>query len=128
MNTWDKEQQILESTIMEILKSRAKSRVYLYLLYRKGSRTEDIVRGTHLHPSTVRELLAQMHSEGLIIREKTRSSSVGKNPYKYYPLPPTQLIRKYIAEMEERLNKLIQFSSKEKTRACIEIKLCEEET
>ncbi len=120
---WGREDQKIELILEDILRSRAKSRMYLYLLKNKGAETSDIINETKLHPSTVREILPQMYNEGIITREKTSRGGVGKNPYRYYPLNPIQLFKKYILEIEERLNNVIQFSSEDKTEAGIEIKI-----
>jgi len=96
----------LEVAIRDILKSRAQSRIYLFLLRKNGVRTEDIIKGTHLHPSTVRETLAKMHAQHLIFRKKLKNNNIGKNPYLYYPLPPFDLIKRYATEIEARLNNI----------------------
>ena len=96
----------IEKTIRDILKSRARSRIYTYLLRRNGAKTEEIVKGTKLHPSTVRETLSKMHSQKLIYRKKIKNESIGKNPYLYYPIPPIELLRRYTKDIEYRLNKL----------------------
>jgi predicted transcriptional regulator len=96
----------MEKAVHDILKSRARSRIYVYLLKKNGARTEQIIKGTKLHPSTVRETLSKMHSQKLIIRKKIKNESIGKNPYMYYPIPPIELLRRYKQEIEDRLNKL----------------------
>jgi predicted DNA-binding transcriptional regulator len=96
----------LEKTINEILESRARSRIYLYLLRKNGAKSEQIIRGTRLHPSTVRETLSEMYVQGLIYRKKIKNGSIGKNPYMYYPISPVKLLKKYVSEIEYRLNKL----------------------
>ena len=105
----------IESTVREILKSRARSRIYIYLLRKNGARTEQIIKGTHLHPSTVRETLSKMHEQKLIYRKKIKNDSVGKNPYIYYAISPVILLKRYSSEMEDRLNKLanLTFSKEE---------------
>jgi len=90
----------------EILDSRARSRIYLYLLRKNGAKSEQIIRGTRLHPSTVRETLSEMYAQGLIYRKKIKNGSIGKNPYMYYPISPVKLLKKYASEIEYRLNKL----------------------
>ena len=52
----------VENAVREILKSRARSRIYMFLLRKEGVITEQIIKGTHLHPSTVRETLSKMLS------------------------------------------------------------------
>ena len=105
----------IESTVREILKSRARSRIYIYILRKNGARTEQIIKGTHLHPSTVRETLSKMHEQKLIHRKKIKNDSIGKNPYIYYAISPVLLLKRYSSEMEDRLNKLanLTFSKEE---------------
>ena len=96
----------IEKTVHDILKTRAKSRIYIYLLRKNGAKTEQIIKGTKLHPSTVRETLSIMYNQKLIIREKIKNDNIGKNPYIYYSISPIELLKRYASEMEERLNKL----------------------
>lgn len=104
----------IEKTIHDILKSRAISRIYLYLLRINGAKTEEIIRGTKLHPSTVRETLSKMYSQKLIYRIKIKNENIGKNPFIYYPLPPIELIKRYSQEIENRLNKLANLTIQKK--------------
>lgn len=95
-----------ERAVHEILRSRAESRIYVYLLRKNGARSEEIIKGTKLHPSTVRELLSKMHSQKLIYREKLKNDSIGKNPYLYRAVSPVKLLQRKARELEARLNKL----------------------
>ena len=108
----------VEKTVHEILKSRSRSRIYVYLLRKNGAKTEEIIKGTKLHPSTVRETLSKMHDQKLIYRKKIKNDSIGKNPYLYFPIPPIKLLKRYANEMEERLNNLakLTFSDDNKYR------------
>ena len=101
-----------ERAVHEILKSRAESRIYIYLLRKNGAVSEDIIKGTKLHPSTVRELLSKMYDQKLIYREKLKNDSIGKNPYLYRAASPIKLLQKYAKDMEGRLNKLANLSGK----------------
>ena len=105
----------IEKAVRDILKSKAKSCVYLYLLTKNGVKTGQIIKGTKLHPSTVRETLSQMYDQKLIYRKKIKNDSIGKNPYIYYAIPPVELLKRYANEMEDRLNKLanLAFSKQE---------------
>jgi len=96
----------IEHTVQEILKSKAKSRIYLYLLRKNGARTEQIIKGTKLHPSTVRETLSKMYKSKLVYRKKIKNDCIGKNPYMYYPITPVELLKRYTHEIEDNLNKL----------------------
>ena len=106
----------VEPAVREILKSGARSRIYTYLLRKDGVRTEQIIKGTHLHPSTVRETLSKMYEQKLIYRKKIKNDSIGKNPYMYYAISPVTLLKRYSTEVEDRLNKLasLAFSKEER--------------
>jgi len=106
----------IEKTVHDILKTRAKSRIYVYLLRKNGAKAEQIIKGTKLHPSTVRETLSTMYNQKLIFRKKIKNDSIGKNPYIYYSISPIELLKRHANEMEERLNKLANLTfSKDKT-------------
>ena len=106
----------IEKAVNDILKSRARSRIYIYLLRKNGARTEDIIKGTRLHPSTVRETLSKMFELNLIYREKIKNDSIGKNPYIYHPISPIELLKRHASEIEDRLNKLASLASKQKIK------------
>jgi predicted transcriptional regulator len=125
-NAWIKRDKSIENTVREILKSRARSRIYVLLLRKNGARTEQIIKGTHLHPSTVRETLSKMNEQKLIYRKKIKNDSIGKNPYIYYAISPVLLLKRYSSDIEDRLNKLanLTFSKKEmKNHRPIRIKI-----
>jgi predicted DNA-binding transcriptional regulator len=105
----------IEKTVHDILKTRARSLIYIYLLGKNGVKSEQIIKGTKLHPSTVRETLSAMYNQKLILREKLKNDSIGKNPYIYYPISPIELLKRHANEMEENLNKLanLAFSTNE---------------
>jgi predicted transcriptional regulator len=96
----------LEKTVREILKSRARSRIYVYLLRKNGARSEQIIKGTRLHPSTVRETLSKMYYQGFIYRKKLKNDNIGKNPFIYFSISPVELLKKNVNDLENRLNKL----------------------
>ncbi len=101
-----KKDRSIEKAVREILKSRARSRIYIYLLRKNGAKSERIIKGTRLHPSTVRETLSKMYEQGLIYRKKIKNDSIGKNPYIYYAISPVKLLKRYASEIEDRLNKI----------------------
>ena len=100
----------IEKVVHEILKSRARARIYVYLIGRNGAKSEQIIKGTKLHPSTVREMLSEMHDKRLIYRKKIQKASIGKNPYMYFAIPPVELLKRYRSEMEDRLNRLARLA------------------
>ncbi len=101
-----------EKAINDILKSKAEARIYVYLLRKNGAVSEDIIKGTKLHPSTVRELLSKMHDKKLIFREKLKNDSIGKNPFLYKAVSPIKLLQKYTKEMEGRLSRLANLTGR----------------
>jgi len=111
----EKTDKNIEHAAIEILKSRARSRIYIYLLRKNGAKTEHIIKATKLHPSTVRETLSKMYEQKIIYRKKIKNDSIGKNPYIYYSIPPVKLIKKYANEIEEKLNKIANLTNSRKT-------------
>ena len=101
----------IESAIRDILKSPSRARIYLYLLRNNGAKTEEIIKGSKLHPSTVRETLSKMNEQKLIYRKKQKNDSIGKNPFIYYPISPLDLLKKYTNEIEEKLTKIANLSN-----------------
>jgi predicted DNA-binding transcriptional regulator len=119
----------IEKAVYDILKSRARSRIYTYLLRKKGAKTEQIIKGTRLHPSTVRETLSEMYDKKLIFRKKIKNDLIGKNPYMYYPISPIELLKRHANEIEEKLNRIanLAFSKEEKlNHKPVRIKIYEE--
>ena len=102
----------IEIAVNEILDSRAESRIYVYLLRKNGARSDDIIRGTKLHPSTVRELLSKMYNNKIIYREKIKTETIGKNPYIYGAVSPVILLKRRMKIIETRLNKIANLTVK----------------
>ena len=100
----------IETAVHELLDSRAESRIYVFLLRNKEARSDDIIRGTNLHPSTVRELLSKMYTRKIIFRKKIRTESIGKNPYLYQAVPPIVLLQRRVKILEMRLNKIARLT------------------
>jgi predicted DNA-binding transcriptional regulator len=102
----------IESAVNELLDSRAESRIYVYLLRKNGARSDEIIRGTKLHPSTVRELLSKMYGNKIIHREKIRTETIGKNPYVYGAVSPVILLKRRVKIIETRLNRIANLTGK----------------
>jgi predicted DNA-binding transcriptional regulator len=100
----------IETAVHELLDSRAESRIYVYLLRKNGVRSEEIIRGTKLHPSTVRELLSKMYANKIIYRKKLRTETIGKNPYLYGAVSPIVLLQRRVRIIESRLNKIARLT------------------
>jgi len=102
----------IETAVHELLDSRAESRIYVYLLRKNGARSDDIINGTKLHPSTVRELLSKMYTQKVIYRQKIKTESIGKNPYLYCAVSPIILLQRRVKIIESRLNKIASLTGK----------------
>ena len=102
----------IETAVNELLDSRAESRIYVYLLRKNGARSDEIIRGTKLHPSTVRELLSKMYNNKIIYREKIRTETIGKNPYLYGAISPVILLKRRVKIIETRLNRIANLTGK----------------
>ena len=111
----------IETAVHELLDSRAESRIYIFLLRKNGARSEEIIRGTKLHPSTVRELLSKMYDNKIILREKIKTDSIGKNPYLYGAVSPIVLLQRRAKIIESRLNKIANLATKTGTSKFIHI-------
>ena len=113
----------IETIVHDLLKSRARSRIYIYLLRKNGAKTEEIIRGTKLHPSTVRETLSKMYDQNQIFRKKIKNDCIGKNPYKYFSTPPIKLLKIHAKEIEDKLNKIARLGSKNKSKGFKTVKI-----
>ena len=102
----------IETAVNELLDSRAESRIYVYLLRKNGARSDEIIRGTKLHPSTVRELLSKMYNNKIIYREKIKTETIGKNPYLYGAVSPVILLQRRVKIIETRLNRIANLTGK----------------
>jgi len=111
----------IETAVHELLDSRAESRIYVYLLRKNGARSDDIINGTKLHPSTVRELLSKMYTQKVIYRQKIKTDTIGKNPYLYGAVSPIILLQRRVKIIESRLNKIANLTGKTNGNKCVQI-------
>jgi len=111
----------IETAVHELLDSRAESRIYIYLLRKNRARSEEIIRGTKLHPSTVRELLSKMYDNKVIFREKIKTDRIGKNPFLYGAVSPVILLQRRVKIIESRLNKIANLTGKSNGNKYVQI-------
>jgi predicted DNA-binding transcriptional regulator len=111
----------IETAVHELLDSRAESRIYIYLLRKNGAFSEEIIRGTKLHPSTVRELLSKMYENKIVFRKKIKTDGIGKNPYFYAAVSPIVLLQRRVKIIESRLNKIASLTGKTHKSAYVQI-------
>jgi len=113
----------IETAVSELLDSKAESRIYIYLLRKNRARSDDIIRGTKLHPSTVRELLSKMYENKLIFREKIQTDTIGKNPYLYGAISPILLLQRRVKIIESRLNTIANLAGKTNGSKYVQIRI-----
>lgn len=107
--------RLLEGAVQDLFDSRAEARIYLFLLRHEGALGEEVIRGTRLHPRTVRELLSRMFAHQVIVRRKLKTDSIGKNPYLYFAVSPVVLLRRRAKTLEQRLNLIASYGSRQET-------------
>ncbi len=94
-----------------ILETETRARIYVHLRQNPQSTSEEIAAGTGLYPSTVREALSELHDEGKVERRKRQSEGAGNNPYEYTAIPPSELVRSVIEEIQRELNTIFNLDS-----------------
>jgi predicted transcriptional regulator len=87
-----------------VLDTETRARIYVYLRQTPGSTSEEIAEGTGLYPSTVREALAELHTEERVQRRKRSASGAGNNPYEYTAIAPSDLVGAIVEDVQDELN------------------------
>jgi len=86
----------------------AKAKAYIYLV-RKGKATaEEVAEGARLYPTTAREVLNSMSDAGIVHREKLNTDGAGRKPFLYTAIPPSELLRKSVYDIEQTLSELLR--------------------
>lgn len=94
-----------------LLETETRSRIYVHLRQSPASTSEEIAEGTGLYPSTVREVLAELHDEGIVKREKRSTAGAGNNPYEYRAIAPSELVRDMVGRVQSQLNELVDLDA-----------------
>jgi predicted transcriptional regulator len=89
-----------------VLDTETRARIYVFLRQNPGSTSDEVAEGTGLYPSTVRETLAELTAEETVTRRKREHDGVGNNPYEYTAIPPSDLVRDVVGEVQDELNAL----------------------
>lgn len=87
-----------------VLDTETRARIYVYLRQHSDSTSEEVAEGTGLYPSTVREALADLHTEGTVDRHKRESAGAGNNPYAYEAIAPSSLVQDVVGQVQKQLN------------------------
>ncbi|MFB6119698.1 MAG: helix-turn-helix domain-containing protein [Halobacteriaceae archaeon] len=94
-----------------LLDTETRARIYVHLHEEPWSTSEEVATGTGLYPSTVREALASMAEDGVLSRRKRESEGAGNNPYEYRAIPPSDLVRDTVGDVQAQLNTLCNLDS-----------------
>lgn len=94
-----------------VLDTETRARIYVFLRQNPGSTSEEIAAGTGLYPSTVREALAELHTEGKVQRGKREASGAGNNPYEYTAMAPSELVGSIVEDVQSELNTVFNLDS-----------------
>ena len=94
-----------------LLDTETRARIYVYLHDEPWSTSEEVATGTGLYPSTVREALASMAEDDVLERRKRDSDGAGNNPYEYTAMPPSDLVRDAVGDVQAQLNALCNLDS-----------------
>lgn len=87
-----------------VLDTETRARIFVYLRQHPYSTSEEIAEGTGLYPSTVRESLAELHTEEKVVRRKRESEGAGNNPYEYTAIAPSDLVGGIVGQIQDELN------------------------
>lgn len=94
-----------------LLDTETKARIYVYLRRNQWSTSQEIADGTGLYPSTVREALADLTADDVLLRRKRESSGAGNNPFEYEAIAPSQLVADLVGQLQDELNALCHLGS-----------------
>lgn len=89
-----------------MLETETRARIYIALRKRPEQTSDELAENTGLYPSTVREALASLHEDGIVVREKRQNAGAGNNPYEYSAIPPSDLVGEIVEDIQEQLNRV----------------------
>jgi len=94
-----------------VLDTETRARIYVYLRTNAPATSEEIAEGTGLYPSTVRESLAALHQEEIVLREKRSAAGAGNNPYEYETIAPSELVADIVDDVQAELNTVFELDA-----------------
>jgi len=94
-----------------VLDTETRARIYVYLRANPEQTSEEVADGTGLYPSTIREALAALHTDGVVTREKREHDGTGNNPYEYSAIPPSELVSNVVGDIQAELNTVVNLDA-----------------
>ena len=113
----EKENSVKESTVRDerILRAlqwlnigEAKAKAYIYLVRKGRATAEEVAEGAGLYPTTAREVLNGLSDAGIVEREKLNTNGAGRKPFLYTAIPPSELLKKRVYDIEQTLSELMR--------------------
>lgn len=86
----------------------AKAKAYIYLVKKGKATAEEVAEGAGLYPTTAREVLNSMAESGIAEREKMDTDGAGRKPFLYTAIPPSELLKKRVHDIEQTLSELLR--------------------
>ncbi|WP_421078579.1 helix-turn-helix domain-containing protein [Methanothermococcus sp. Ax23] len=106
----------LIDNLANLLSSEVKAKIYIYLRKYGKSTVDEIAHGTGIYPSTIREVILEMYKSGIVVREKLDKEGLGKKPYIYSAVSPSELVKKLSKGLQNKLNEVIMLDKKIKKK------------
>lgn len=106
----------LIDNLASLLSSEVKAKIYIYLRKYGNSTVDEIAHGTGIYPSTIREAILEMYKSGIVVREKLDKEGLGKKPYIYSAVSPSELVKKLSKGLQNKLNEVIMLDKKIKKK------------
>ena len=106
----------LINSLASLLSSEVKAKIYIYLRKYGESTVNEIAQGTGIYPSTIREAILEMYEEGIVNRKKLEKEGLGKKPYIYSAIPPSDVVKKLSESLQKKLNDVFMLEKKIKKK------------
>lgn len=103
----DKDERILRA-LQWLNIGEAKAKAYIYLVKKEKATAEEVAEGAGLYPTTAREVLNHLADAGIVEREKLNTDGAGRKPFLYTAIPPSELLRKRVHDIEQTLSELLR--------------------
>lgn len=86
----------------------AKAKAYVYLVTKGKATSEEVAEGAGLYPTTSRDVLNWLSDSGIVKREKLETNGAGRKPFVYTAIPPSELLKRRVSQVEQTLSELLR--------------------
>ncbi|ABR55396.1 transcriptional regulator, TrmB [Methanococcus vannielii SB] len=102
----------LIGNISSLLSSEVRAKIYMFLRKYPNSTVDEIADGTGIYPSTIRESIFEMYNENYVLRKKMEREGLGKKPYLYSAIAPSEMVKIISDAILVKLNDLALLDEK----------------